>query len=590
MTVQSIDKRLVPDTNMTAVTQDKQQAGVSAEDAFMAVLQQTTQRFASKAGGVNSLVSGDKVLSEHITHLNMQVKVDKRQDAQDNSQPVAKDTRTDSKTDKPRQANSTKSKSDDKQDDTQSAAASVSNDDDQPNVQTADSGKPKQDKAGKDDDSVQTTTAAKAKDDEEMIVEIDVTITETVQVVQVQTQAQDGPKLDLSAMAQGAATQVAAADDGKTQQDPLANLSADDRKRITDLENRLVNDVQNGNADDALDAATQLVSQIVAKVGQHKAAATETAKDNAADSLADQQAQDLAAMLGNSNVHLDVKVQTNTTDAAPVTLTTGATDSLSLLDLAAQATQGQGNQEPQQDPNQGAKQDTGAAIEPAAITLTQDAGAAQADAVDAHPFAAILAAQVEASSAQEAAPEPANVVNLTGITGAQAADKASAGQAAQSAARTPRTLVQQAQVMEQVSVQIDKQVKDGADTIKINLKPVELGKIEIKLEVSADGQVKATVTADKPETLALLQKDAKGLEKALSDAGLKPDSSATSFSLKGGEQQQNADRGNNNTRSRRGRSRGGNGGDGDASLAGAGAVQSGRARSLGGRSGVDISV
>jgi flagellar hook-length control protein FliK len=143
--------------------------------------------------------------------------------------------------------------------------------------------------------------------------------------------------------------------------------------------------------------------------------------------------------------------------------------------------------------------------------------------------------------------------------------------------------------MEQVTVQISKQVKDGADTIKIQLKPYELGKIEVKLEVSSDGQVKASVTADKPETLAMLQKDVKGLEKALSDAGLKPDTTATSFSLKGGEQQQNADRGNNNSRSRRGRHRGGSGDD-TAALTGTSAAQAGRGRTLGGRSGVDISV
>ncbi|MBI3446376.1 MAG: flagellar hook-length control protein FliK, partial [Magnetospirillum sp.] len=143
-------------------------------------------------------------------------------------------------------------------------------------------------------------------------------------------------------------------------------------------------------------------------------------------------------------------------------------------------------------------------------------------------------------------------------------------------------------VPHQVSVQIDKQVKDGADTIKIQLKPYELGKIEVKLEVATDGRVTATVTADKPETLAMLQKDSKGLEKALEDAGLKPDSSATSFNLRGGEQQQNADRGNNNQRSRRQRGRGEMGTD--ATLASAAGIQAAQSRTLGGRSGVDISV
>ncbi|MGE5502966.1 MAG: flagellar hook-length control protein FliK, partial [Actinomycetota bacterium] len=136
------------------------------------------------------------------------------------------------------------------------------------------------------------------------------------------------------------------------------------------------------------------------------------------------------------------------------------------------------------------------------------------------------------------------------------------------------------------TVQIDKQVKDGADTVKINLKPVELGKIEIKLEVGPEGRVSATITADRPETLAVLQKDAKGLEKALGDAGLKADSQAMSFNLRG-EQQQNADRGNNSDR-RSGRSRGRAIGavDDTRGLGGPAAAQP----RLGGRSGVDISV
>jgi hypothetical protein len=328
---------------------------------------------------------------------------------------------------------------------------------------------------------------------------------------------------------------------------------------------------------------------MITKVGQHKAAAEATAAGQVED-LADQQARDLAAMLAGSNVHMDIKVQTKTADTGPVTQNAATVvETFSLLDLAAQTAGAQGNgQDPQAGQGFASNQDSGPAVAQADPALTQDAGAATATEAEASPFAAILAAQVDASVAEDAAPEQRTVAGLAGVGGAQAADKASAGQAAHSAARTPRTQLQ-AQVMEQVTVQIDKQVKDGADTIKIQLKPHELGKIEIKLEVSADGRVSATVTADKPETLAMLQKDAKGLEKALEDAGLKPDSSATTFSLKGGEQQQNADRGNNNTRSRRGRNREAAGGE-DAQLAGAGAAQAARGRTLGGRSGVDISV
>lgn len=577
MTVQSIDKRVVPEANMTAVSQDKQQSGVSAEDAFLSLLQQTTQRFASKTGNMSGLVSGDKVLSEHITRLHMEVKVDSREDAE----PAAKDTRSvATKADKGRAAGNGAAR---KNDDAQAAPAPVRNDDDTATVQAADADASDKGAAAQDDDAVSSAAEARAKNDEEIIVAIDVTVTETVQIVQVGATA-DAPALDLSALAQAVKAQLSGTDDTNAEDDPMAGLSAEDRQRIADLESRLVNDVQDGDLDDALDAATELVNQMISKVGQHKAA-TEAEATDLTGNLADEQARDLAAMLSGSNVHLDIKVQTKTADATPAAQTAATVvEALSLLDLAAQ---GAAAQDPQAGQGFGSNQDAGPAVTSTAAALTQDAGAEVIAEAEAHPFAAILAAQVEASVTDEAAPEQRSVIGLAGVGGAQAADKASAGQAAQSAARTPRTPLQ-AQVMEQVSVQIDKQVKDGADTIKIQLKPHELGKIEIKLEVSSDGRVSATVTADKPETLAMLQKDAKGLEKALEDAGLKPDSAATTFSLKGGEQQQNADR-NNNARSRRGRNRGSANGE-DGQLAGAGAAQATRSRTLGGRSGVDISV
>ncbi|CUW37240.1 putative Flagellar hook-length control protein [Magnetospirillum sp. XM-1] len=587
MTVQSIDKRVVPEANMTAVSQDKQQAGVSAEDAFLSVLQQTTQRYAGVNGKLGGLSSGDKVLSEHITRLHMEVKVDAKEARQD-AQPDAKDARPAVKADKPSRAAGAGQANSRKADDTQAAPAPVQKNDDTATVQAADTDASDEDASAQDDDTVQAPAEAKAKDDEQVVVAIDVTITETVQVVQVDTAA-DAPTLDLNALAQNIKAQLNGADDGKGEEDPMAGLSADDRQRISDLQSRLVNDVQDGDMDDALDAATELVNQMITKVGQHKAAAEATTAGQV-ENLADQQARDLAAMLSGSNVHMDIKVQTKTADTGPVAQNAPTVvETFSLLDLAAQTAGAQGNGQDQQ-AGQGfaSSQDAGPALVQADPTQTQDAGAATVTEAEARPFTAILAAQVEASAAEDAAPEQRTVAGLAGVGSTQAADKASAGQAAQSAARTPRTQLQ-AQVMEQVSVQIDKQVKDGADTIKIQLKPHELGKIEIKLEVSADGRVSATVTADKPETLAMLQKDAKGLEKALEDAGLKPDTAATSFSLKGGEQQQNADRGNNNARSRRGRSRG-NGGGEEAQMAGAGAAQAARGRTLGGRSGVDISV
>ena len=67
----------------------------------------------------------------------------------------------------------------------------------------------------------------------------------------------------------------------------------------------------------------------------------------------------------------------------------------------------------------------------------------------------------------------------------------------------------------------------------INLKPVELGSVEVKLDFGADGRVQASIMAERPETLEMLQKDQRTLERALNDAGLQTDPGSLSFNLKG---------------------------------------------------------
>ena len=88
-------------------------------------------------------------------------------------------------------------------------------------------------------------------------------------------------------------------------------------------------------------------------------------------------------------------------------------------------------------------------------------------------------------------------------------------------------------VADQVSVHITKALKAGVDRITIQLKPASLGRIDVQLEVGHDGRVIAVVTADNKDTLDLLQRDARELERALQNAGLQTDSGSLSFNLRG---------------------------------------------------------
>ncbi|MGY0831383.1 flagellar hook-length control protein FliK [Azospirillum argentinense] len=122
-------------------------------------------------------------------------------------------------------------------------------------------------------------------------------------------------------------------------------------------------------------------------------------------------------------------------------------------------------------------------------------------------------------------------------------------------------------VQDQVAVHISKNVSDGNDQFTINLRPAELGRIDIKLEIGQDGRVTASVAVEKAQTLELLQRDSRNLERALQDAGLKADSNSLNFSLRGEGGQSFQDSGRQGGSGRRGRGLGGGGEVEDAQAA-----------------------
>ena len=84
----------------------------------------------------------------------------------------------------------------------------------------------------------------------------------------------------------------------------------------------------------------------------------------------------------------------------------------------------------------------------------------------------------------------------------------------------------------QLAVHVARAVEDGVRRLEVRLNPAELGRVEVKLDVGHDGRVLAVVAADRQDTLELLQRDARGLERALQDAGIRADSGSLSFTLR----------------------------------------------------------
>ena len=84
----------------------------------------------------------------------------------------------------------------------------------------------------------------------------------------------------------------------------------------------------------------------------------------------------------------------------------------------------------------------------------------------------------------------------------------------------------------QVAIHVARALDDGLERINIRLHPANLGRVEVKLEVTQDGRVTATVIADKADTLDMLQRDSRALERALQEAGLHTDSESLNFGLR----------------------------------------------------------
>lgn len=177
------------------------------------------------------------------------------------------------------------------------------------------------------------------------------------------------------------------------------------------------------------------------------------------------------------------------------------------------------------------------------------------------PVTAVITPAMAANTAathqggENAATGKAAGISLQAATGTEATAKAQLPYENSAKALKAKALSQPA-LIEQVAVQINRAAKNGDKSFNIQLHPAELGRIEVKLDVSQDGQTRATVTADNKDTLVILQKDRTTLERALTDAGLQLDSSSLSFNLREGGQQNaggfnqgsNAKNGQNGTR------------------------------------------
>ncbi|MCC8237495.1 flagellar hook-length control protein FliK [Pinisolibacter sp. MA2-2] len=79
---------------------------------------------------------------------------------------------------------------------------------------------------------------------------------------------------------------------------------------------------------------------------------------------------------------------------------------------------------------------------------------------------------------------------------------------------------------------IAKRGHQGTSRFSVRLDPAELGSVDVRVEVKANGEVKAHLVVERADTLDMMLRDQKTLERSLASAGLDVGSSGLQFSMR----------------------------------------------------------
>lgn len=100
----------------------------------------------------------------------------------------------------------------------------------------------------------------------------------------------------------------------------------------------------------------------------------------------------------------------------------------------------------------------------------------------------------------------------------------------------------------QVGREIIRRFDGGNSSFQLRLDPAELGRVEVRMEVTRDHRVTAVITADNPQALTELARNAHELEQQLQSAGLQLSENGLSFDLRQGGQGGESEQANANGR------------------------------------------
>ncbi|MFQ5765087.1 MAG: flagellar hook-length control protein FliK [Rhodospirillales bacterium] len=279
----------------------------------------------------------------------------------------------------------------------------------------------------------------------------------------------------------------------------------------------------------------------------------EDSEEPASQTTVESQASGLAKAMGGGN-RAQVSV-TVTNESQTLVSKPGATFSANTVisgEGSSQSSGGQSANTHSQGGGQAAAAQTAAQQAQAAATQSQSAqnAATQASAQAGNDARGLVQAQAASGNAggtvHAGGGESGGQSGTGGITGGQQSQQTQAQSEANQANDTHKPARTGHSVVNQITVKITKAIQAGNDKITIQLRPANMGRVEVKMELSHDNRLVALVTADSRETLELLQKDSRELQRALQEAGLRTDAGDLNFNLRG-QDGQDADGGGNST-------------------------------------------
>lgn len=180
------------------------------------------------------------------------------------------------------------------------------------------------------------------------------------------------------------------------------------------------------------------------------------------------------------------------------------------------------------------------ALQAQTTTMPDDVAVKDLNMMPTFNVASSNVTEVSAGSVSQVAAVEANSSNLNTavVAGSEFVKAAKADASAESNQTSFRDIYKgmSKEIIDQVKVNITKSAVKGIDKIDISLKPVDLGHIEVKMQIGKDGKLQAHIISSRPETMEVLQKEMQTLEKAFNDAGFQTDEGSLSFSFRGGNQ------------------------------------------------------